>query len=73
MFVEKDPDAVIEPHALPHPVTEHEAAVIDRDFRLVSVDKRAIDPNQDVIVAGVILRIVRCFAFVSHGVGATLA
>ena len=50
VFVEKRDMTVIEPEPLPNAISEHEAAVVDRDLRLIAVDDFTINVDQDVIV-----------------------
>ena len=53
VLIEKRPCAVIEAHALPDAVAQHETTVIDRDLGLVAVDDVAVDVDLDVAVADV--------------------
>ena len=46
--------AVVDPQPLPDPVAEHEAGVEDRDHRLGARLQLAVDPDQDLVVAGVV-------------------
>ena len=51
--VEEGEAAIDEPQPLPHAVAEHEAGIEDGDLRLIAGRQRAIDADEDGIVARV--------------------
>ena len=56
VVVEEGPAPVVQAQPLPDAVAEQEAGIVDRDGRLRPGLQRAVDPDQDLRVAGVLLR-----------------
>jgi len=58
MIIEKWDVAFIEPEPLPDTITQHEAAVVDRDLGIISMDDLTVDIDHDVVVARILLGFV---------------
>ncbi len=66
VIVEEHPFAVVEPQPLPHAVAEQEAGIVDRDGRLGTRLQFTVHPDQDIVVARIVLGVVGRRLFVLH-------
>ena len=66
MQIQISPMAIVKPQAFPDTIPQHKSAIIDADHRLRFGHKRAINIDQNVIIARILFGLMRGLCVI-HG------
>ena len=66
MQIQISPMAIVKPQAFPDTIPQHKSAIIDADHRLRFGHKRAVDIDQNVIIARILFGLMRGLGVI-HG------